>query len=86
MKRPSIKEQYIYARGLLKEMVNDEKFKCKKLDEFYFLIDTNEKHNHQILDDLNWMKKTALDYKHKAQKSEIAKEDLRLSEFKIREL
>lgn len=56
------------------------------IDEFRYLIETNEKYNHELLEDLNWMKKTAYQFKHQAQKSVIRKEDLKMREFKIQEL
>ena len=56
------------------------------VDEFRYLIETNEKYNHELIEDLEWMKKTAYQFKHQAQKSQINQQDLKLSEFKIKEL
>ena len=66
-------------------MQKEEKFKGV-IDEFRYLIETNEKHNHELLEDLTWMRKTANSYKHEAQKSYIDKQDIKLRDFKIKEL
>ena len=62
-KQQQAKEQYARAKEILKQMAKDTAYKGI-VDEFKYLIETNEKYNHELIEDLEWMKKTAYSFKH----------------------
>ena len=64
--KQQIKDQYKRAKEIIRSMGNSKDSRVKAVvDQFKFIIDTNERYNHEIQEELSWHKKTSHSYKYK---------------------
>ena len=76
--KQQIKDQYKRAKELIRAMSKSKDMNIRSVvDQFKYIIETNEKYNHEILEELTWYKKTSHSYKYKLQKNLVDNETLK---------